>query len=187
MSQPKSWAAFRLASMSGAIRLKATWADCRIEDRGLLISWAMPAASMPTEVIFSVWTRISCMRTWAVTSSMRATASPRLPAMGKAVTSYQAGSCGPWTVIRRTTLASPSRATAARVSATSGSQGKTFARSSPFTASGSVPARRVNRSLARITRRSASTQTSIEGMASTMERRNSPACWSSSTRARSSG
>lgn len=41
---------------------------------GLLISWANPAASPPTDSIFSDWIISSSIRTLSVTSSIRMTA-----------------------------------------------------------------------------------------------------------------
>ena len=56
------------------MRLLITWAFCMMPARGLLISWAMPAASPPTDSIFSDWIIICSIRTRSVTSSTRITA-----------------------------------------------------------------------------------------------------------------
>ena len=64
----------RLAGKSGDTRRSMFWTDWMMMPKGLLISWAMPAAKPPTDIIFSAWTSISWTRARSVTSSMRTTA-----------------------------------------------------------------------------------------------------------------
>jgi len=63
----------RLRVVSSNMRCLTTWAEAMIAARGLLISWAMPAANPPRASILSDWASISSMRVLSVVSSTRMT------------------------------------------------------------------------------------------------------------------
>ncbi len=76
---PTSAASSTFFASSGDRRRLMFCTLCRIAPSGLLISWAMPAARLPTESIFSDCTITSSRLSRWVMSSMRITAPRPVP------------------------------------------------------------------------------------------------------------